>query len=83
MGEAHGRADRHVGSVEDALGPADVCRTHAHRRDVVGRRKAATRLDERIVKLGAQQGMVDRLGDVPLGQVGDQQGVGHVSGNTV
>jgi hypothetical protein len=80
--KADGRADRHVGPVENALRAADVGRTHAHGRDVVGRRQAATGLDERIVELRTQQGVIDRLRDVALGQTVDQQGVGHVSGST-
>ena len=52
-----------------ACGPPDVGRPDADRRDVVLGRQPAAVLDERVVELRPQQRVVDRLGDVALGQV--------------
>ena len=51
-----------------ALARRDVGRPDADGRDVVLGRQPAAVLDERVVELGPQQGVVDRLGDVALGQ---------------
>ena len=67
--------DRDVRPVEDRPGPADVGRPDADRRHVVLGRKPAAVLDERVVELGPQERVVDRLGDVALGQVVDATAV--------
>jgi hypothetical protein len=82
VGEADDRADRDVGAGKDRHGAWNVDGAHAHGRHVVLRREAAAVLDERVVELGPQQGMVDGLRDVALGEGLDRKGVGHVSGNT-
>ena len=69
------RADRDVGAGEDRHGPADVGRPDADRGDVVLGRQPAAVLDERVVELGPQQRVVDRLGDVALGQGVDVEAV--------
>ena len=66
--EADGRPDGDVGAGEDGLGARDVRRPDAHARDVVLGRQPAAVLDERVVELGTQQRVVDRLRDVPFGQ---------------
>ena len=68
MREADHGPDRDVGSLEDGLGAADVGRSDADRRDVVLGGETAAVLDELVVELGSQQRVVDRLGDVALGQ---------------
>ena len=63
------RPDRDVGAGEDRRRPADVGRPDADRGDVVLGRQPAAVLDERVVELRPQQRVVDRLGDVALGEV--------------
>ena len=51
-----------------AARPGDVGRPDADRGDVVGEREPAAGLDEGVVELRAEQRVVDRLGDVAVGQ---------------
>ena len=67
--EADRRADRDVGPGQDRAARGNVGRPDADRRDVVLGGQPAAVLDERVVQLGPEQRMVDRLGDVALGQV--------------
>ena len=66
--KADRRADGDVGAGQDRLRPAHVGGPAAHRGDVVLGREPATGLDERVVQLGPEQRVVDRLGDVAFGQ---------------
>ena len=68
------RSDLDVRAVQDGPGPEDVGRADTHGRHVVAGRQPAAILDERVVQFGAQEGMVDRLGDVTVGQSIDAQG---------
>ncbi len=77
MREADRRPDRDIGAVEDRAGAHHVRRSDTDRRDVVLGRQPAAVLDERVVELGAQQRVIDGLGDVAVGQLLD--GRSHVA----
>jgi hypothetical protein len=69
--EADDGPDLDVGPGQEGSRAPDVDRPDADRGDVVAGRQSAALLDERVVELRPQQGVVDRLGDLPLGQVLD------------
>ena len=71
--KADGRPDRDVGAVEDRARTGDVGRPDADRGHVVGQGEPAAGLDEGVVELRPQERVVDRLGDVAVGQVVDGQ----------
>jgi hypothetical protein len=72
--EADDRADRDVRAVQDPLGPPHVDRPHADARDVVLRGQPAAVVDERVIELRPKQRVVDRLGDVALGELREIEG---------
>ncbi len=71
--EADDGPDRDIGPLEDRPGPGHVRRPDADRRHVVLGGQAAAVLDERVVQLRTEQRVIDRLGDVALGQVLDAE----------
>ena len=75
--------DRDVGAGEDRRGPGDVDRSDADRGDVVRGGEPAAVLDERVVELRPQQRVVDRLGDVALGQRRRSRGHGVIAHDDV
>ena len=77
MREADHRADGHVGPPKDRGRTPNVHGTDADRRDVVLRRQPAAGLDERVVQLRLQQGVVDRLRQLVLGDGVHGEGLGH------
>jgi sugar phosphate isomerase/epimerase len=58
----------------------DIGRANADRGDVVLGGQPAAGLDERIVELGPEERMIDRLGDVPLGHAAEAW-IGHRGGH--
>ena len=78
--EADRRADRDGRPVQDLPGPDDIGGPHADGRDVIGQRQPAAGLHEGVVELRPEQRVVDRLGDVAVGQGVDREGrLGHVA----
>ena len=75
--EADHRADGHVGPPKDRGSTPNVHGTDADRGHVVLRRQPAAGLDERVVQLRLQQGVVDRLRQLALGDGVHGEGLGH------
>ena len=73
--EADGRPHRDIGARRGSpRRAATSAGPDAHGRDVVLRGQAAAGLHEGVVQLGPEQAVVDGLGDVALGEVGDREG---------
>src|SRR3954447_21665014 len=77
VGEPDGGAHLDVRARQDVPRPNHVHGSAADRGDVIGGGKLATGAHEVVIQLGLEQGVVDGLGDVEVGQVLD--GEGHIA----